>query len=66
MALDASFYAAKVAEYGDDCKTMAGAFEAAVKRKDFDEARRYLDRFKDRASTLETHADIALEAATRS
>lgn len=65
MSLGPDFYAAKVAEYGDDCKTMAGAFEAAVKRGELSEARRYLDRFKERASTLELHADMALDA-TRS
>lgn len=63
MSLGADFYAAKVAEYGDDCKTYGDGFEAAIKRGDIDEAKRCISRLKDRADEAGRFAEYAIEAA---
>lgn len=60
MSLGPEFYAAKCAEYGADVKTMADAFEAAIKRGDKAEAQRYLDRMNDQSWRAQDAAKSAL------
>jgi hypothetical protein len=60
--LSPDFWAAKVAEYGSDVRTMADAFEQAIKRGDKTEAQRYLNRMNDRVWAAQDAARCSLDA----